>query len=271
MVVNSKKILVNARKNKLAIPQFNVNNLEWAKYIIEQCNSNKTPVILGFSENAIKYIGGYHIASSMIRELDKELKISIPLVIHLDHATSFESCKKAIDAGFTSVMIDASKYDISRNIEITKKVVDYAEKYTVTVEAELGVIGKEIVNLEEVEKFVKETKIDSLAPAIGTEHGIYKANPRIDFQLCEEISKLVKLPLVLHGASGLNNATLKKLINSGISKVNINTELQIAWSNEMKKYLSEHKTAYDPREIISSGEVAIKKVITSKINVLSGN
>lgn len=274
MVVNSKKLLIEAKKNKIAIPQFNVNNLEWAKYIIEQCNACKTPVILGFSESAIKYIGGYNVASSIVRELDKSLKVTIPLVIHLDHASSFESCKKAIDAGFTSVMIDASRYYLERNIEITKKVVEYAEKYSVTVEAELGIIDnhkENYTNLEEAEKFIKETNVDSLAPAIGTEHGIYKTRPNIDFNLCEKLSKSIQIPLVLHGASGLNDTTLKQLVKLGISKVNINTELQIAWSNELKKYLSENKTAYDPRKLISSGEVALKRVITNKINALSGN
>ncbi len=272
MIVNSNDILIKAKKNKIAIPHFNINNLEWTKYILEECNNNNSPVILGVSEGAIKYMGGTKTVANLVKSLDEELKIKVPVVIHLDHGSSVEMCKQAIDDGFTSVMIDASLYSLEENIKMTKKVVEYAEKYSVSVEAELGHIGDtNYTDVDEAIRFVKETNIDSLAPAIGTVHGIYKSKPNLDIELCSKLSKDISIPLVLHGGSGLDNLTLKKVIKAGICKVNINTELQIVWSNAVKKFLLENGTAYDPRKIISSGEKAIKKVIRNKISVLSSN
>ena len=269
MIVNSKEILINAKKNNVAIPHFNINNLEWTKYILEECNKNNSPVILGVSESAIKYMGGTKTVVNIIKSLDLELDIKIPVVIHLDHGSTFEICKEAIDNGFTSVMIDASKYDLEKNIEITKQVVQYALKYNVTVEAELGSIkSNSYVDLEEAKGFVEETKIDSLAPALGTVHGIYRDKPNINIELCKKLSEEINVPLVLHGGSGIDDITLKKLVNAGINKVNINTELQLAWANKVREYLINNKDIYDPRKIISSGEEAIKKVIKDKINIL---
>lgn len=274
MIVNGKELLEKAKKNKIAIPQFNINNFEWTKYILEECNLNNSPVIIGVSQTTIDYMGGYNIVSTMIKELDRELNIKVPVVIHLDHGEDFESCKKAIDSGFTSVMIDASSAPLKENIEITKKVVEYAEKYTVTVEAELGSIGNNksfYTNLEEAKIFVKETNIDSLAPSIGSMHGINIEKIVLDTDLCKKISKETNLPLVLHGGSGIDEENLKDAIESGISKININTELQIVWSNAMKKSLIENGSVYDPRKIISSGEKEIKRVIKEKINILGSN
>lgn len=271
MIVNGKELLEKAKKNKIAIPQFNINNLEWAKYILEECNLNNSPVIIGVSQRTVEYMGGYKVVASLIKELDSEMKLTIPVVIHLDHGKSFEECKKAIDSGFTSVMIDASSLPLEENIEITKKVVEYAEKYTVTVEAEIGSIGNNVnlyTNVEEAIKFVKETKIDSLAPAIGSVHGIYKEAIILDIDLCKRISKETNLPLVLHGGSGIDETNLKDVVNAGISKININTELQIVWANAVKKYLIENRTEYDPRNIISAGEKEIKKIIKEKIDIL---
>ena len=272
MIVNSHDILINAKNKKIAIPHFNINNLEWTRYILEECNNNNCPVILGVSEGAIKYMGGTKTVVSIVKSLDKELNIKVPVVIHLDHGSSVEICKKAIDDGFTSVMIDASLYDIEENIKMTKEVVEYANRHSVTVEAELGHIGDtNYTNVDEAIRFVKETNIDSLAPAIGTVHGIYKSKPNLDIDLCNRLNKEISVPLVLHGGSGLDDSTLKKVINAGISKVNINTELQMVWSDSVRKYLKENNEVYDPRKIISSGEEAIKKVIKNKISILSSN
>jgi ketose-bisphosphate aldolase len=274
MIVNSKEILEKAKKNKIAIPQFNINNLEWTKYILEECNLNNSPVILGITEKTINYMGGYKVVASLIKNLDNSLNIKIPVVIHLDHGTSYESCKEAIDSGFTSVMIDASNLPLNQNIEVTKKVVNYAEKFTVTVEAELGNIGNNkdfYIKEEEAKKFVETTKIDSLAPAIGSMHGINKEEVKLDLDLCERISEDTNIPLVLHGGSGINEQELIHAIKSGISKININTELQIVWSNAIKKYLIQNGTVYDPRKIISSGEQEIKRVIKEKINIMKSN
>lgn len=270
MIVSSKKLLEEAKNNKKAIPQFNINNLEWTKYILEACNQNNYPVILGITENVIKYVGGYKTIVNMIESLDDDLNITVPVVIHLDHGKSFNVCKNAVDAGFTSVMIDASSLNIDENIKLTKQVVEYASKYDIPVEAELGSIG-DLVNLTDIKdakRFVTETKINSFAPAIGNVHGIYQNKPNIDIKRCKKISEEVKIPLVLHGASGIDNNTLKEIINNGITKVNINTDLQIAWAEKVRKYLTDNKDIYDPRKIISSGEVAIKEVVTEKINIL---
>lgn len=277
MIVNSKEILKRAKENKYAIPHFNINNLEWTRFILEECEENNSPVILGVSEGAIKYMGGYQVVSDMVRDLVTSLNIKIPVVIHLDHGSSVESCKKAIDAGFTSVMIDASKYSLEENINMTKEVVCYAKNKKVTVEAEIGHIGGEEDGIADELAYAKvedaielsKTEIDTIAPALGSVHGIYKGEPKLDFARMEEISKLTNLPMVLHGGSGIDDEKIKKAIKSGIAKININTELQQAWSIGIRKFLEENKNIYDPRKIIKSGEEAMKKAIKEKIILLN--
>lgn len=274
---NSNEILIKALKNKYAVAQFNINNLEWTKYILEECEKNKAPVILGVSEGAIKYMGGYNVVSNIVKSLIKDLNITIPVVLHLDHGSSIESCKKAIDAGFTSVMIDASKYELSKNIEIVKEVVNYAKRFNVSVEAEVGHIGGDedgIVNeiyfakTEECSRLVKETHIDTLAPALGSVHGLYKGKPNLNYTRMKEISEKLNIPLVLHGGTGIPDEDILKAIENGINKININTELQLAWNKGVRKYIKENEDVYDPRKIISAGEEAIKKAICHKITVL---
>lgn len=278
MLVNSKEMLLDAKKNKYAIPQFNINNLEWTRFILEECQRLNMPVILGVSEGALKYMGGAKTVVGMVKGLIEELFITIPVCLHIDHGQSFETCKKAIDAGFTSVMIDGSKYSIDENIEETKKVVEYAHKHNVTVEAELGLIGGEedgianklgFTNLEDCRYFLERVDIDSLAPALGSVHGLYKGEPKLDYETMQEINENVNVPLVLHGGSGIDNDKIRQAIDCGISKININTELQIAWSNAVREFLDNDKQAYDPRKVIKSGEQAMKKVIEEKINLFS--
>jgi len=274
MLQNIKEILVSAQINKCAIPQFNINNLEWTKFILEACNENNSPVILGVSEGAIKYMGGYITVSNMVKGLIEDLNIKIPVSLHLDHGSSIESCKNAIDADFTSIMIDASKYSLEKNIEITKEVVNYAHSKNVIVEAEIGSIGEEdgcsnnyaYAKVDDAIKLVNNTNIDLLAPAVGTVHGLYKGEPKINFELIKSISKNTNLPLVLHGGSGLNDEILKKSIDNGICKININTELQIIWTNCIKKYINE-SDVYDPRKINKSAEESMKKFIADKIKL----
>lgn len=277
MIVNTKEMLEQAFKNNYAVAQFNINNLEWARFILEKCNEMEKPVILGVSEGAIKYMGGYNVVTSLVKSLVLDLDIKIPVAIHLDHGSSFESCKKAIEAGFTSVMIDASKYDLKTNIEITKQVVELAHKNNVTVEAEIGKVGGEeddivddiyYATVDDSYKLVSETNIDTLAPALGSVHGLYKGEPKLDFKRMKEITDKVNIPLVLHGGTGIDDIKLKKAISCGISKININTELQIEWSNAVKEYLNNNQKVYDPRKIIKSGELAIKKAIEEKLKVL---
>lgn len=275
MIVNMKNELIDAKKKGYAIPQFNVNNLEWAKYILKTCNLYRSPVIMGFTEGAIEYMGGYHTASGLIYDLVHDLHITVPVSIHLDHGTSVLSCKKAIEASFTSVMIDASLKRIDTNIDMTNEVIEYARGKRVIVESEIGSIGKhdegDTKNASVTGSiiFVKKTKVDLLAPAVGNVHGIYKEFPNINVKLIKEISENTDLPLVLHGASGINNKTLRECIKNGICKVNINTDLQVAWAKEVRKLLETDSSVYDPRKIISSGEKAVVKVIKEKLETLN--
>ncbi len=266
MLENFNDMLEKAKKNKYAVPHFNINNCEWTKYILEECNELQTPVIIGVSESAIKYIGGYNTVSMMVSGLIKDLNITIPVCLHLDHGSSFESCKKAIDAGFSSVMIDASKNNIEENIKITTKTVNYAHQKGISVEAELGYIGTaqdsmKNTTAEQCIEFYNATKIDAIAPAIGNVHGIYKKKPNLDFETISEINNSISIPIVLHGGTGIPEKQLRKSISCGISKININTDLQIAWSKAVRKYLKHNKKVYDPRKIISSGEQGIRERI----------
>lgn len=277
MLVNSKKMLLEAKENKKVVFQFNINNLEWTKIILEKCNSLKTPVILGASEGAIKYMGGYNVVASLVTSLIKDLNITIDVTLHLDHGSSVESCIKAIDAGFTSVMIDMSKLSLEENILATREVVNYAHSKNVTVEAEIGHVGGiednicsdiALANYDECLRFVKETEIDSLAPAIGTVHGIYKGELNIDYNLIEKLNNNLEVPLVMHGGSGLSNDILKKSILSGINKININSDLQDIWHKAIIDFINNNPNIYDPRKIIYSGKNDMETLIEEKINIL---
>ena len=278
MFVNMIDILNDAKNNKYSIAHFNINNLEWTRFILEECNKLNVPVILGVSESTIKYMGGYKTVVNLVRNLVKYLDVTIPVSIHLDHGSSYESCKLAIDSGFTSVMIDASKYALEDNIKITKEVVLYAHSNNVSVEAEIGHVGINnngtienimYANLDDCIRFVKETKIDFLAPAVGCVHGPYVGEADINIDLIRNISEKCNIPLVLHGGSGISPKIIKESIDNGICKININTELQQVWSNEVRNFLNENKTIYDPRKIIKSGELALKKMIDFKIDLFN--
>ena len=276
MLVNFKEMLQNAKEKHYAVPHFNINNLEWTKYILEKCQEKNIPVILGVSEGALKYMGGANTIVGMVKGLIKDNDITIPVCLHIDHGGSFETCKKAIDAGFTSVMIDASKHELDKNIRITKEVVSYAHERGVTVEAEVGHIGGQEDNvssnifnarLDECIKLYEETKIDAIAPALGSVHGFYKGEPNLDFDTMKEINDNLPIPLVLHGGSGIPDDKIKKAIECGISKINVNTELQYSWATAVREFLREDEKAYDPRKVIGSGEQAMKETIEKKIDL----
>lgn len=267
MLVNFNEMLMDAKRGKYAVPHLNINNLEWAKYILEKCNELEVPVILGVSEGAAKYMGGFNTITGMVKGLMQDLNITIPVCLHVDHGSSKETCIKAIDAGFTSVMIDASRHELEENIKITKEVVEYAHERGVSVEAEVGHIGGTEDNitssatnatLEDCLTLYENTGIDSLAPALGSVHGFYKGEPNLDFETMEIINENLPIPLVLHGGTGIPDDKIKKAISCGISKININTDLQSVWSKAVRKFLEENKDVYDPRKIIGSGEQAIK-------------
>lgn len=276
MLVNMKDMLLRAKEGKYAIPQFNINNLEWTRFILEGCEENKSPVILGVSEGAAKYFGGYKTVVNVVEGLINDLNITIPVAIHLDHGSSVEACKKAIDAGFTSVMIDASKYPISENVGITNEVVEMALLKDATIEAEVGCVGgsedgvaseEKYATFEDAKEIVENTKITCLAPALGSVHGLYKGLPNLNFERMEEISTKLNIPLVLHGGTGIPDDQIAKSIACGICKININTELQVEWSKGVREFLENNKEVYDPRKVIKSGEENMKKVITDKVKL----
>lgn len=271
MLVNSNSLLNNALKDGYAIPAYNINNLEWTKYILEACDEDKSPVILAVTEKSIEYFGGFKVVYNVVKSLIDELKIKVPVVLHLDHGSSIEACKKAIDAGFTSVMLDASSKSFEENANDTIEVINYAKEKNVSVEAELGTIfsnqAGEYTTSYEAKDFVLQTGVDSLAPSIGNKHGIYETTPNLDFELLGEICKLCKIPMVLHGASGLDDNKIKTAIFCGVSKININTDLQVVWAKAVRNFLTYDKKVYDPRKIISSGETEIKKLIHKKNSI----
>lgn len=278
MLVNSREMLLDAKNKKYAVPQFNINNLEWTKNILEKCQEMNLPVILGVSEGAIKYMGGCNTVVGMVKGLIKDLNITIPVCLHVDHGQSFETCKNAIDAGFTSVMIDASKHPLEENIAITKQVVEYAHQHDVTVEAEVGHIGGTEDNitassnnatLEDCLEIAK-AGIDSLAPALGSVHGLYKGEPNLDFVTMQTINENLPIPLVLHGGTGIPEKDIKKAIECGISKININTELQIAWHDGVVEFVKNNQDMYDPRKVIGGGKANMMNAIEEKNKMFFG-
>lgn len=270
-----RKTLLKAKNEKYAIPQFNINNLEWAKYILEVCEEEKSPVFLGVSSGAAKYMGGFDVVVGMVKGLIKDLNITVPVMLHLDHATTFELCKDAIDAGFDSIMFDGSKGSYEDNITITNEVKKYLKGQL--LEAEIGKIGGEedgianelyFTSVEEAEDFISKTDIDMLAPALGSVHGIYKGEPDIKLDIMKEISDKTNMPLVLHGGSGIPEETLKAAVKNGICKANFNTELQLGWHKDVVAFIEKNKDVYDPRKVISSGEQGLKNVAREYIRIL---
>ncbi len=276
MLVNMNQMLKKAKEEHYAVPHFNINNLEWTKFILEECNELNVPVILGVSEGAVKYMGSYLVVADLVKAMIKSLNIKIPVCLHLDHGSSLESCISAIDAGFSSVMIDGSRLPLEENIKITKEVVSYAHERGISVEAEVGHIGttddnmtKEETNatLEDCQILYENTNIDALAAALGSVHGFYKKEANLDFEKMELINKSLPVPLVLHGGTGIPDDKIRMAISKGISKININTELQSVWSKAVRKYLLENEDVYDPRKIISSGEAAMKERISEIVTL----
>lgn len=275
-LVSMKEMLIKAREGHYAVGQFNINNLEWTEAILDEAQALNTPVILGVSEGAAKYMGGWLVVSAMVKAYIKSKNITIPVALHVDHGSSFEVVKAAIDAGFSSVMIDASHFPFEENIEITKKVVEYAHAKGVSVEAELGRVGGQedhvvaetmYADPEECRILVEKTGIDCLAPALGSVHGPYHGEPKLGFDEMAYINNLLKMPLVLHGGSGIPDEQLRKAIDRGTAKINVNTESQQAWTAIVREVLEKDKNVYDPRKIIGPGKEGIKNVVRAKCEV----
>ena len=281
MLVNMREMLNKAKDEKYAVGQFNINNLEWTIAVLKKAQELNSPVILGVSQGAAKYMCGFNVVSAMVKELIKSLNITVPVALHLDHGDSVENCKKAIDAGFTSVMIDASHFSYEENVRITKEVVEYAKKFDVSVEAELGRVGGQEDNVvsqgvvyadvEECARFVKDTGVDCLAPALGSVHGPYKGEPQLGFKEMLEIKEATNKPLVLHGGSGIPEYQIKEAISRGTCKINVNTECQQEWTKLVRKTLNDNNEVYDPRKVISPGMVGIAQVVNDKITLFGSN
>lgn len=283
-LVNAKDMLKRAKKGKYAVPHFNINNLEWTKAILTTCQEMNSPVILGVSEGALKYIGGYETVTGLVSGLIKDLKISIPVALHLDHG-SFDACVKAIESdGFTSIMFDGSHLPFAENKELTQKLVYLAQSKNMTVEAEVGSIGGEedgvigngeIADIEEAKQLAAE-KITVLAAGIGNIHGKYPKNWQgLNFEVLEKLSSETGLGIVLHGGSEIPLDQIQKAISLGVTKININTDLQLANHAAIRKFIISNKDLedknYDPRKLYKPGYEAMCNVIKQKILEFGSN
>lgn len=279
-ILSTREMLLKAQKGGYAVPAFNIHNLETLQVVVETAAELNSPVILAGTPGTIVYAGGEYIVG--MAEVAAE-KYNIPIAIHLDHYESVSEIKHYVDLGFKSTMIDASHEDFINNIETVKDVVEYAHRFDATVEAELGRLGGQeddlvvdekdamYTNPEQAKEFVEKTGIDSLAIAIGTAHGLYKGEAKLDFERLKEIRAVVNIPLVLHGASDVPDELVKKAIELGICKVNVATDLKIPFSNEVKKYFIEHPEANDPRKYMTPGKEAMREIVRHKIMVCGSN
>lgn len=275
-LISSREMLKRAQAGGYAVPAFNIHNLETVQVVVETASELGSPVILAGTPGTYSYAGTDYLVSICKEAAHKH---SIPLVLHLDHHEEFSDIKQKVDHGIRSVMIDGSHYAFDENIRTVKEVVQYCNRFDVSVEAELGRLGGQEDDLivdsadalmtdpSSAAEFVRSTGVDSLAVAIGTAHGLYKAEPRLDFGRLEKIRSVVDIPLVLHGASGVPDEMVRHCIELGICKVNVATELKIAFADAVKQHFSEHPEANDPRKYIVPGKEAMKKVVIDKIRV----
>ena len=274
-LVSMTDMLKKAKSEGYAVGQFNINNLEFTQAILQAAQEEKSPVILGVSEGAGRYIGGFKTVVKIVEGLLEDYKVTVPVAIHLDHGSSFDKCKEAIDAGFTSVMIDASHHPFEENITLTKQVVEYAHAKGISVEAELGMVGGQeddvqangviYADTKECEELVKQTGVDCLAPALGSVHGPYKGEPNLGFKEMEEISNGTDVPLVLHGGTGIPTKDIQKSISLGTAKINVNTENQIASAKCVREVLAANPNMYDPRKYLGPARDVIKETVIGKI------
>ncbi|MDN6731033.1 MAG: class II fructose-1,6-bisphosphate aldolase [Atopostipes suicloacalis] len=279
-LVSMTDMLNKALEEKYAVGQFNINNLEWTQAILQAGQEENSPMILGVSEGAAKYMGGTKVVTAMVNALMETMDITVPVALHLDHGSSFETVKDAIDAGFSSIMIDNSAYPIDENIVNTKKVVDYAHEHGVSVEAEVGSVGGEedgvtggviYADATECDRMVNEAGIDALAAALGSVHGTYDGEPKLGFDEMKEISELTNTPLVLHGGSGIPEHQIKKAIEFGHTKINVNTELQQVWAKRTREVIATDEDVYDPRKIIGPGKENITESVKSHMRIFGSS
>lgn len=279
VLVSNKELLEKANQEGYAVGAFNMNNMEIMQAIVEGAVEEDAPVIVAATKGAIKYAGIDYIAKLVHTAA---AKVDIPMSLHLDHGPDFETVMKCIRAGFTSVMIDGSFLPFEENVALTKKVVEVAHTVGVPVEAELGrLVGVEdeisvtereafFTDPKEAQRFVEETNCDFLAVSIGNAHGIYKGEPKLDFDRLKEIDEVIHIPLVLHGASGIPDDDIKKATRLGINKINIDTELRLAFRDAVRKVVCE-SDVYDPRKILGPARDAMKEVVKTKIRLFGSS
>ena len=280
MLVTAKEMLAKARDGKYAVGHFNINNLEWTKAILQTAEELRSPVILGVSEGAGKYMGGYKTVVGMVNGMLEELNITVPVALHLDHG-SYEGCLKCIEAGFSSIMFDGSHYPIEENVEKTKELIRICREKGMSLEAEVGAIGGEedgVVGMGECAdpnecKMIADLGVDMLAAGIGNIHGKYPANWQgLSFETLAAVKEKVgDMPLVLHGGTGIPEDMIKKAISLGVAKINVNTECQLAFADATRKYIEAGKDlegkGFDPRKLLAPGAEAIKATVKEKMEL----
>ena len=280
MLVSATEMLKKAKAGHYAVGQFNINNLEWTKAILQTAQECNSPVILGVSEGAGKYMTGYKTVVGMVNGMMEELNITVPVALHLDHGT-YEGCYKCIEAGFSSIMFDGSHYPIEENVAKTKELVAVCKEKGMSLEAEVGSIGGEedgVVGMGECAdpqecKDIADLGVTMLAAGIGNIHGKYPANwAGLQFDVLDDIQKLTgEMPLVLHGGTGIPEDMIKKAISLGVSKINVNTECQIAFAEATRKYIEAGKDlegkGFDPRKLLAPGAEAIKATVKEKMEI----
>lgn len=273
-LVTTERMLMNAQKGGYAVGAFNVENLEMVQAVVEVAEELESPVILQTSAKTVKYARFPYLYALVKAAADS---VSVPVALHLDHGNSFELAMQALRAGYTSIMIDGSHESFEKNLELSKKVVEACAPLRVPVEAELGKVGGKEDDIDggkggltdplEAKEFVERTQVSSLAVAIGTAHGVYKGEPKLDLDLLSRIRELVEVPLVLHGGSGLAEETIKECIKRGICKVNYATELRIAFTEGVKQVLSEKTNIIDPKIFSAVGREKVKQIVLEKIQI----
>ncbi len=280
MLVSAKEMLTKAKAGKYAVGQFNINNLEWTKAILLTAEEQKSPVILGVSEGAGKYMCGFKTVASMVKAMIEELNITVPVALHLDHG-SYEGAKKCIEAGFSSIMFDGSHYPIEENVEKTKELVAICNEKGLSLEAEVGAIGGEedgVVGMGECAdpnecKMIADLGVTMLAAGIGNIHGKYPENwAGLSFETLAAVEEKVgDMPLVLHGGTGIPADMIKKAISLGVAKINVNTECQLAFADATRKYIEAGKDlqgkGFDPRKLLAPGFEAIKATVKEKMEL----
>ena len=280
MLVTAKEMLEKARDGKYAVGHFNINNLEWTKAILQTAEELRSPVILGVSEGAGKYMTGFKTVVGMVNGMLEEMKITVPVALHLDHGT-YEGCLKCIDAGFSSIMFDGSHYPIEENVEKTKELIRICREKGMSLEAEVGAIGGEedgVIGMGECAdpnecKMIADLGVDMLAAGIGNIHGKYPANWKgLSFETLAAVKEAVgDMPLVLHGGTGIPEDMIKTAISLGVAKINVNTECQLAFAAATRKYIEAGKDlegkGFDPRKLLAPGFDAIKETVKTKMEL----